>query len=386
MAAILQCIQPLYDACFCPGIPFKYRWRLLTLVPINVLAYSLKCLPWIFSRSYSVVPLRRSPNHSGRALVFTPEFTSNSLRPLHIHVHGGGFIGGIPEMDNAFCLRMVQETGAVVISVSYRLAPRYPFPAAHENVQDAAAYIVENAERLWGANPKLLTLSGCSSGANLALGISQSLSDTEYPVQGALMFDNPDSGRTNSSIRSVNPQHINVGAYCTCVWLRNLTLHHFLSYFARLTSASLHGKKPKPPGFPPYDPLSFLLPLFDVYADSAQSRKLEDPLLNPIIADIRTLPRKMLFIVAGADILLHEVTNFVEHLQKEAELLNSKEIDMADSTGRYEIQSMVFEGQIHGWLDLMSFMIDENIRIQALNAAYDFIRRIHAGSGWQKAS
>ncbi|ODH27796.1 hypothetical protein ACO22_04072 [Paracoccidioides brasiliensis] len=346
MAAILQCIQPLYDACFCPGIPFKYRWRLLTLVPINILAYSLKCLPWIFSRSYTVVriPLRRSPNLSGRALVFTPEFTSNSLRPLHIHVHGGGFIGGIPEMDNAFCSRMVQETGAVVISVSYRLAPRYPFPAAHENVQDAAAYVVENAERLWGANPKLLTLSGCSSGANLALGISQSLSDTEHPVQGALMFDNPVDLR-------IPP------------WV-----------------------KPKPPGFPPYDPLSFLLPLFDVYADSAQSRRLEDPLLNPILADIRTLPRKMLFIVAGADILLHEVTNFVERLQREAELLNSKEIDMADSTGRYEIQSMVFEGQVHGWLDLMSFMIDENMRIQALNAAYDFIRRIHAGSGWQKAS
>ncbi|PGH36194.1 hypothetical protein GX50_00878 [[Emmonsia] crescens] len=345
MAALLQCIQPIYDAIFCPGIPFKYRWRLLTLAPLNALAYSFKWLPWVFSRSYSVVriPLCRSPGRSGRALIFTLKSPSRSLRPLHIHVHGGGFIGGIPELDNAFCKRMVEETGAVVASISYRLAPRYPFPTAHQNAQDAAAYIVENAERLWGANPKLLTLSGCSVGSNLALAISQSLSDTETPAKGALMIDNPVDFR-------IPP------------W-----------------------EKPRPPGFPKTDPLAFIVPLFDAYAESARSQRFEDPILNPILADIRTLPRKMLFIIAGADILLHEVTTFVERLKKEAVVLNSQLDNNADNaSASYEIEGMVFDNMLHGWLDLPSFIIDENMRVRALSASYDFIRRVHANNGWRK--
>ncbi|OJD16180.1 hypothetical protein AJ78_03612 [Emergomyces pasteurianus Ep9510] len=339
MAPLLQCIQPIFDAIFCPGIPLKYRWRLLTLGPINALAYSFKWLPWVFSRSYSVVriPLRRSPGTSGRALIFAPKSPSRPLRPLHIHVHGG-----IPELDNAFCKRLVEETGAVVVSISYRLAPRYPFPTAHHNAQDAAAYIVENAERLWGANPSMLTLSGCSVGSNLALGISQSLSDTETPARGALMIDNPVDFR-------IPP------------W-----------------------DKPRPPGFPKTDPLAFIAPLFDAYAESARSQRFEDPLLNPILADIRTLPRKMLFIVAGADILLHEVTTFVERLKKEAVVLNSQRDNGADNpSANYQVEGMVFDNMLHGWLDLPSFIIDENMRKRALNASYDFIRRVHAENGWQ---
>ncbi|EEH05596.1 conserved hypothetical protein [Histoplasma capsulatum G186AR] len=343
MAALLQCIRPIYDALFCPGLPFKYRWRLLALAPINALAYSFKWLPWVFSRSYSVVrlPLARSPGRSSRALIFTPESSSRSLRPLHIHVHGGGFIGGVPELDNAFCKRMVEETGAVVASISYRLAPRYPFPMAHQDAQDAAAYIMEHAERLWGANPKLLTLSGCSVGSNLALAISQGLADSNTPARGALMIDNPVDLR-------IPP------------W-----------------------EKPRPPGFPKSDPLAFIVPLFDVYAESARSRRSDDPLLNPILADIRTLPRKMLFIIAGADILLHEVTTFVDRLKKDAVVLNSQRDSSADSDSTsYEIEGMVFDNMLHGWLDLPSFIIDENLRTQALDASYDFIRRIHAENGW----
>ena len=195
MSVILRCFQPLLDALFYPSLPFHYRWRLLGLLPLNCLSYLLKWLPWLFSPAYSVtwIPLRRSPGSSARALVFKPKLKnpSSSLRPLHIDVHGGGFIGGIPELDNTFNVELAKKTGAVVISLSYRLAPRHTFPIAHQDVQDAASYIVENAERLWGADPKLLTLSGFSVGANLALGISQALWDTEAAAKGSVTFYNP---------------------------------------------------------------------------------------------------------------------------------------------------------------------------------------------------
>lgn len=55
----------------------------------------------------------------------------------------------------------------------YRLAPRHTFPAAIDDVDDIVKFCIENAERLWGANPKLVTVSGFSAGANLALALCQ---------------------------------------------------------------------------------------------------------------------------------------------------------------------------------------------------------------------
>ncbi|KAK2731417.1 hypothetical protein FQN55_004696 [Onygenales sp. PD_40] len=312
MAAIRACFQPILDALFAPGIPFSYRWRLLTIAPINTLAYSMKWLPWIFSRVYSVtwIPLRRNADHPARALVFKPKAPSKSLRPLHIDIHGGGFIGGIPELDNEFCAKLVEETGAVVISISYRLAPRHPFPAAHQDVEDAADYIVNNAERLWGANPNLLTISGFSAGGNLALGsISQRLSDTETPVKGAV------TGYPVVDLR-IPP------------W-----------------------EKPKPAAFPKNDPLAYLMPLFDAYAHSSRGHNLDSPTMNPILADIRRLPSKMLFLIPGVDILVHETTTFVERLQRQATIINSQNGWEEDSVEGYKIESILFNDQIHGWLE-----------------------------------
>lgn len=60
----------------------------------------------------------------------------------------------------------------------------------------------------------------------------------------------------------------------------------------------------------------------------------------------------MLFIIAGADILLHEVTTFVERLKKEAVVLNSQLDNNADNaSASYEIEGMVFDNMLHGWLD-----------------------------------
>lgn len=80
---------------------------------------------------------------------------------------GGGFLGGLPEGNALFCRKLAAETGAVVVSTSYRYAPRYTFPTAHEDVQDVADWMIQDARSLWGAYPRLLTVSGLSAGGNL---------------------------------------------------------------------------------------------------------------------------------------------------------------------------------------------------------------------------
>src|SRR6266498_2823442 len=116
MASLFQWFRPTYDAFFAPSLPFSYRWRLLGLQPIAILANAMQFLPWCFSSAYKVtrIPTRRA-NESVRAIVFqpSPKPTSGALRPLHLDMHGGGFLGGIAEYDASFCQLFSQETGAV---------------------------------------------------------------------------------------------------------------------------------------------------------------------------------------------------------------------------------------------------------------------------------
>ncbi|WP_198026156.1 alpha/beta hydrolase [Mesorhizobium sp. LNHC209A00] len=47
-----------------------------------------------------------------------------------LHVHGGGYVLGRPELALSFLQRLAVQTGCLVASPDYRLAPEYPFPAA----------------------------------------------------------------------------------------------------------------------------------------------------------------------------------------------------------------------------------------------------------------
>ncbi len=47
-----------------------------------------------------------------------------------VYFHGGGFVFGNLDSHDAVCRALAKESGAMVISVDYRLAPEHKFPAA----------------------------------------------------------------------------------------------------------------------------------------------------------------------------------------------------------------------------------------------------------------
>jgi acetyl esterase len=86
--------------------------------------------------------------------------------PLLVFFHGGGYVkGGIDESD-VFCRRLANATRHAVLSVDYRLAPEYPFPAAADDALAAAAWASSHANEL-GARTGPLVVSGESAGGNL---------------------------------------------------------------------------------------------------------------------------------------------------------------------------------------------------------------------------
>lgn len=115
------------------------------------------------------------PTHAGqvRALCYRPDGASDrEMLPLYLNLHGGGFIGGLPEGDDSFCKRVCEELRIMVVSIDYRLAPEYPCPADKEDAYDAALFLWEHAAE-WGIDPDRIAVGGHSAGGNIAAVVCQ---------------------------------------------------------------------------------------------------------------------------------------------------------------------------------------------------------------------
>lgn len=92
---------------------------------------------------------------------------SNKKYPVVVNFHGGGFVLGTAKDDARWCGVVVDQVGAVVVSVDYRLAPELPFPTAVEDGADAILYLAQHAAELM-LDPERFAVSGFSSGGNMS--------------------------------------------------------------------------------------------------------------------------------------------------------------------------------------------------------------------------
>jgi len=116
-----------------------------------------------------------------RCLVYKPK-DSTGKRPGYVHLHGGGYVLGTPELYDVFNLRTCAELGVVVVSVDYRLAPEYPIPAPLDDSYAALAWLHENAEEL-SVDRSRIAIGGESAGGGLAAALGLKARDEgEYEI------------------------------------------------------------------------------------------------------------------------------------------------------------------------------------------------------------
>jgi acetyl esterase len=112
---------------------------------------------------------------------------SDGPRPVLVYLHGGGWtIGSIETHDNT-CRSLANGSGAIVVSVEYRLAPEHPFPAGLDDCRAAVQWVVDNAGEL-GVDPERLAIGGDSAGGNLAAVLAQQLRDGGPPIRFQLLI------------------------------------------------------------------------------------------------------------------------------------------------------------------------------------------------------
>jgi acetyl esterase/lipase len=124
--------------------------------------------------------------HGVRAILLRPEGMTGTV-PALLHIHGGAYIIGVPEMSVPELTETAHQLGIVILSVDYRLAPEHPFPAGLEDCYSALAYLHENAAAL-GIDSTRIAVMGESAGGGLAASLALLARDRGvYPLAFQLL-------------------------------------------------------------------------------------------------------------------------------------------------------------------------------------------------------
>jgi acetyl esterase len=100
--------------------------------------------------------------------VYHPKEGAADPPPVLIYFHGGGWSIGDPAEADLLTRRIALESGAVVVSVDYRLAPEDPYPAGLDDAMAVYRWARQNAATELGAEPARVAVGGDSSGGNLS--------------------------------------------------------------------------------------------------------------------------------------------------------------------------------------------------------------------------
>jgi acetyl esterase/lipase len=129
----------------------------------------------------------------------------NGNLPALLTVHGGGYVIGTYDMDDALLDRWCPTRGMVGVSVEYRLAPETPYPGPLEDCYAAPRWTHDHADEL-GIDRDRIGVYGLSAGGGLAAALALLARDRgEVPLAFQLL-DCPmlDDRQTTPSIRAEN--------------------------------------------------------------------------------------------------------------------------------------------------------------------------------------
>lgn len=91
--------------------------------------------------------------------------------PIVAFFHGGGWVLSSVDGHDAIARRIAARSGAMVVSVDYRLAPEAAFPGPHDDCWAAIEWLSQHGSA-WGGDPSRLAVCGDSAGGNLAAGVA----------------------------------------------------------------------------------------------------------------------------------------------------------------------------------------------------------------------
>ena len=106
--------------------------------------------------------------------------SSADRQPILLFYHGGGFRLGDLDTYDPICRELAARSGAIIVSVAYRLAPEHVYPAAVDDSYAALEWVHAHAADI-GGDATRLAVGGDSAGGNLAAAVSLKARDLAGP-------------------------------------------------------------------------------------------------------------------------------------------------------------------------------------------------------------
>jgi acetyl esterase len=110
---------------------------------------------------------------------------ANKTSPAIIFYHGGAFFMSYTAGHIKLAQRYACEAACKIFFVDYRLSPKHPFPAAHEDALAALEWVHNQAEQL-AIDPKRILVMGDSAGGALAASCAQATLDRNTQRQNPI--------------------------------------------------------------------------------------------------------------------------------------------------------------------------------------------------------
>jgi epsilon-lactone hydrolase len=176
-----------------------------------------------------------------------------------LYLHGGGFVVGSAYGYRPLVGALVSAAGVGALVPDFRLAPEHPFPAAVEDALSAYRWLAEQR------GDRGIVLAGDSAGAGLACSLLMTLRAQDLPMPAGAAFLCPGVDPTGNAILSASD------------------------------------------GDPPEE-LEHIHRTIEAYL---AGHPVEDPVVNPLVADLTGLP-PMLVQTATGDVVLTESRMLVE--------------------------------------------------------------------------
>ena len=224
-----------------------------------------------------------------------------------LYLHGGGYVLGsaFGYQPHAGALATAAQTGVLV--PDYRLAPEHPFPAAVEDSLRAYEWMLDQ-----GVAPNHLTIAGDSAGGGLVLSVLLRLKQQKAPLPGAVVL------------------------FCPWIDLGGWTSGHHSNVTAPLAST---------------DETRLLVAAY------LAGHPLDDPIVDPLSADLTGLP-PMLIQAATGDAWLTDAKALAAHAKQ----------------CRVDVRLELYPVDAHAFQLFWSFLPEA---ADAIEAAGVFIRKTH---------
>jgi acetyl esterase/lipase len=208
-----------------------------TLIPFRAALRDMSAMP--DPATHADVRIEETDADGVRCLMYRPALQNTNGALLHIH--GGGFVMGTPEMDAARNVELARATGCAILSVDYRLAPEHPRPAGLEDCHTALCWLAKHAGD-WGISPQRVGLIGESAGGGLAADLAVMARDRNSVALACQVLIYPMLVPPLQSLDALSPDP-RTGQY---IWNRASNAYAWSAYLAgaAVQQAALSGLPP----------------------------------------------------------------------------------------------------------------------------------------------